>query len=539
MLISEKELREAINYSIKRQLKESYKASPGESPLKATFSSAEDPYTYEPDISGWNGETLRIKVPTKDGKKFGRAFTVTGKNVKNPKVKRLTDAIIKYYVEEAGGVAKDTLGKEKFDSLKVFLDAVSKGETPPGESGDGESSDKKDNTKKGNTIKTQKKREELSYNKSWADLEVKTWLKSKIDSIEQVEIAGKYYLSYGFIKQGNISGLGILIPKKDFGTVRSAVGKFKLINKNEDFIYVKPRKGKQTPPSAGVVMVIPPGASGVKLGTTEFDDGATTAAEFTTLILDVIGGVPIIGEVADGTNVLVQLAMEPPRYFGAFLSGLGAIPAIGTAVVAIKLASRAGDIKNAVKAGKTFQKAMLEALGEDNMRKALKGKSMFTHIVNHKEALIGYLNKNVDTLEAIIPSIRRIIPDFEKFLNNFAKSYKRYKDYAPVKFKTEVGAWLSFTGRARGNALEEFKLDLAESGVSAFGVDPSDPARAMKSLQAKMTDFSDIDKVTEAQIAAATKMSKSLAKYLKPGAENMGDDATKAAGAAVKPVATA
>ena len=56
-----------------------------------------------------------------------------------------------------------------------------------------------------------------------------------------------------------------------------------------------------------------------------------------------------------------------------------------------------------------------------------------------------------------------------------------------------------------------------------------------------MADFAGIDKVTDAQVATAAKMSKSLAKYLKPGAENMGAEATKVAGAAAgaKPTASA
>ena len=373
------------------------------------------------------------------------------------------------------------------------------------------------------------KRADLDYSKKWDELDVTSWLSSKVDEIDQVKIGDRYYFSFGFIEQGNVKGLGIKVPKEDLPFIRKKINfGDKIIDKAKPFNIVKPKKGEYTKHADfkdSTILVIPEGAPNVILGTSVLDTGKTTTAEVTTQILDIVGGVPLLGEFADASNVVVQLAMKPPRYFGAFLSVLGAIPTIGTTFAFIKIAKNAGDIKDAVKAGKALNKALLDSVGEESMRSLLKGKSMFSYIVKYKDEVIEQLTKNSDSLGKFIPNIDDVITSFGKYLDKFADAYKAYSALPPIKFKKEIAAWQTFVLRGEAKAAEgfyrEFRKEFQAGLEQHFNIkipypEEDDINKALTQLIEK-SDSGGFEDLTEQQAKFAYKLGRrlksDLAKY--------------------------
>lgn len=357
------------------------------------------------------------------------------------------------------------------------------------------------------------KRDDLNYGKKWNELKVKSWTSSKVDTIEQVKIGDKYYFSFGFIEQGDVKGLGIKIPKSELGYVRGKLGKAvseRIIDKAKEFKIVKPNLGnykKHADYKDDMVISIPEGTPNVILGVSTFDSGETSTAAYTTLALDIFGAVPLIGNAADAANVFVQLSMKPPKYFGAFLSFLGAIPAIGILFAGAKIISKSGEIKSAVRAGGILHKEMLKAAGYTTLRELAAGKSVFRFLDNHRARLLKLIEDNFASIERVVPDIRRIYPEFVKFLDDFFDAFNVNYNFSTLggklgsiaRYKELARQFGVITQRGKSAVKVALTNEFRERLSKAFGVEiPSKAALVDASINSVIAE---IDKTPEGEFS--------------------------------------
>jgi hypothetical protein len=437
-----------------------------------------DPYTYK--IEKATSDSIVFKVISKNGKKINASFTVNQKNKNKAGVKKLLN-FIKSDLEKF----KKIPGVEK--SIKNLTSAVGDGDTKKDNAGSKESTSDKES--QGSTP-ARTGLEGLNYTKNWDELDVKSWVNSKEDSVRAIKYKQKEYFSWGFVivpgekERKPESGLAVLVPYKTYREMLSELGpsKIKLIAQDKAVKGIKPKSGnyKLKTKKGDVPVLIKSGAAGIKLGTYEFDSGAPLTAEAAVLALDIIGAIPVIGAVGDGANVIVQLSMKPPLYFGAVLSAVGAVPAIGELAALFKVAKSVNKIADGIIAGKALSRVVSDAIaeiGEGSLRSTLKGKTLAGMIVESKEGVFKFLGDNASKLDTYIDGFSDVIfPQFKKFFNKLVEVYLLIKSLPHTRLTTEIKKWKSLIARGQlkivGQA-EEKALDIAfeESGIyESFGV---------------------------------------------------------------------
>ena len=432
-----------------------------------------DPYAYK--VSKADGNSITFLVVSKNNKKMSASFAVDEKNKNKPGVVRLLKAV------------SDNKSKfEKVPNVSLSIDKLLKGSESQPES------EKPEEDTSGSDPSGYKIPGNLSFEKSWDQLDVRTWVSSTEDIVQAIKYEGTPYFSYGFVsvpdQRGPQEGLCAIVPYQIYREMFKKIGSGKvvLIAQDKTITRLKPKSSKirLKVKKGSVPILIKAGASGIKLGTYQFDSGAPLTAEVATQILDILGAVPVVGSVADGANVITQLSMRPALYFGAVLSAIGAIPAIGEVAAFIKITKNAGRVTDALRAGRTLQSGLMsavEAAGANNMRSVLKSKSLISHVFDAKDSIFKMLDSYAPKLDKhIIGFSDKILPKFKEFFELTLKAYKSLKSTPWAVLAREKSKWLELI--KRGNlkltgAFEETVLDkaLTDSGVyKAFGVtDPT------------------------------------------------------------------
>lgn len=350
---------------------------------------------------------------------------------------------------------------------------------------------------------------DLDFTKSWNDINIRNWLSEKGDVIGAIRYRGKDYFSWGYVEfkvGGRISaaGLAVLVPTTIVEEMTSDLGteNVKLIPENSQVRTLKPNRGNITLHAAEgySVVIIKEGAPNITLGTYEFVPGDPSESEYVMLALDVFGGIPVFGAGADAVNVFVQLAHTPPRYFGAVLSAMSAIPMYGEVIVAYKLGKVIRNYKTGKEAGKGFLKLLREEFPE-GFKKVLMTPGLEVSLAENKDLIYKHLLEHSDKIEKIIPDFKSTIyPAFKNYFDMFSEFILHLREkYTLYRMLILTRQWLNLFRRAGvikiGGEVQDTLIEelIVESKLyDIYGVDPNTgtyQTRVEELLNKMLNDF--------------------------------------------------
>jgi hypothetical protein len=285
--------------------------------------------------------------------------------------------------------------------------------------------------------------------KSFKDFKEITWLDGEQDFIEGIAFNDKKYFSYGYAEDINTGkkGIACTMTYNDARDIYKASGK-SLTPVMGGIKTIKPKRGTfkidwKKEKGAKNVYIVPWGSNGVDIlvDSGDYLDGATIAAK-SQILLDFLGGIPILGTPADFGNLMVELMKPNPSYFYASMCALGAIPGIGEAMVLLKaskalpkVAAKMSAKEGALKFAQKFSKMdSLQDIGS-----TLRGSSMTKKLVNAQETTKTLITKHHHHLEKIGVKLKEeTVEKFIKYFDQFCKWYKYYMQMRHVKFLGKV-----------------------------------------------------------------------------------------------------
>jgi len=423
-----------------------------------------DPYTYK--ISGASDSDISIKIVKKNDKPAKGSFKIDQTNKDKPGVKKLLSSI------------KQNIGEYTSDFPKIE-DAIKK--LAPSEDSREESNDSK-----AKSSSDWNPPSNLTFEKKWDELQVRDWFNSTEDVIGAIKYENKTYFAWGYVEaemsEGvTAHGLAALVPYDVFRKMRDDLGNaaIKLIPQDKAVRTVKPNRGriKLQTRRGDVPILIKKGTPNIILGTSEFESGAALTADYVMQVLDVIGAFPYIGAGGDAANVLVQLSYKPPLYFGAALSALGIIPAIGELTAGYKILKGVKNFATGAEAGRSLIKT-IKAEFPDGMRAVLKNPSLSKIISKNKTDLYQFLRSNSSEISKIIPEFEKILPDFIKYFDDILAVIEWHRNLPWMQLKREIDRFLALSRRGIGSLSEQIDEKLydsifASTGLyEAFDIDP-------------------------------------------------------------------
>ena len=448
MILTEKTLRKILkNLILEYQIDDNTKEiSGGEG----------DPYTYK--ISGASSNDISIKVVKKNNNPANGSFKIDQTNKDKPGVKKLLNSI------------KQNIDKytSDFPEIEAAIQKLVPTETSREESSDSAAI----------TSSSWNPPSNLTFEKKWDELQVRDWFNSTEDVIGAIKYENKPYFAWGYVEaemsEGvNAHGLAALVPYDVFRKMRSDLGNaaIKLIPQDKAVRTVKPRRGriKLQTQRGDVPILIKQGTPNIVLGTSEFESGAALTADYAMQILDIIGAVPIIGAGGDAANMLVQLSYKPPLYFGAALSALGIIPAIGELTAGYKVIKGVKNFATGAEAGKSLVKTIKDEF-PDGMRAVLKSPSLSTIIAKNKKKLYQFLKSNSSEISKMIPGFEKILPDFFKYLDEILAVIAWHKTLPWMQLKRELDRFRALARRGTGVLSGEIDENLYDSIFASSGL---------------------------------------------------------------------
>jgi len=370
----------------------------------------------------------------------------------------------------------------------------------------------------------QNKTKEKIVSKNWSEIQESDWTSTKTDFIDSINFKGKIYDSYGYGKTNEgKTGLAVLMPYEVYKELwKENEDKISLIERGSTFKTVKPKKGnfelKSEKPNVHVLIKWGTKNITLNVSTIELAPGAAMANKISE-VLNVAGAIPVVGSIADAANVITQLKMSPPSMFGALCSLIGAIPAVGDAVVLWKVTSGIGDIASAVKAGKTLSKALSEVLGTPTLRAALKGKSVTTMMIESKKGIFDLIKKQSEPLSQFIVNIDEVVKIFEIYVDKAIDVYKYYKNLQPVQIMNSIKEWKALLLRPASTVSQSVRdqIDmtlLESSGIfEALNIQKTgDLNKDLDTIIRKLSTIKSLDDINQDTVKALNKIVSALLK---------------------------
>jgi len=369
----------------------------------------------------------------------------------------------------------------------------------------------------------QNKKEKI-VSKNWSEIQESDWTSTKTDFIDSINFKGEIYDSYGYGKTNEgKTGLAVLMPYEKYKELwKENEDKISLIERGSTFKTIKPKKGnfdlKSEKPNVHVLIAWGTKNITLNVSTIELAPGAAMANKISE-VLNVAGAIPVVGSIADAANVITQLKMSPPSMFGALCSLIGAIPAVGDAVVLWKVTSGIGDIASAVKAGKTLSKALSEVLGTPTLRAALKGKSITTMMIESKKGIFDLIKKQSEPLSQFIVNIDEVIKNFEIYVDKAIDVYKYYKNLQPVQIMNSIKEWKALLLRPASTVSQSVRdqIDmtlLESSGIfEALNIQKTgDLNKDLDAIIRKLSTIKSLDDINQDTVKALNKIVSTLLK---------------------------
>lgn len=268
---------------------------------------------------------------------------------------------------------------------------------------------------------------------------LESFLDSKVDSLEAVEINGLKYQAYGYITQKGKKCAMIMVKKKnhqkmmDIGAILLKAGaKYTIENNGKKFGQVAHKNNKNA------YYAVPVDAKGIKFSSVKLETGAASMADWAVEIGGVLGGIPFIGEPIDIAAGIVAAIKRPPDYLLAACSILFALPAIGTAIALtgkplIKKFGKEGAETVGKEIGKAMAKSGKEIGSETIELAAKKGDELFDALlsddtINQACSLLNESRLLEASCSISASPWREAIESTRKEFNELIEGIKKQKD---------------------------------------------------------------------------------------------------------------